>query len=317
MLTSFSTDLNPPSARAEMWRHAIRQFCGDGGLRTVLDSTFRAQVDYGNIGFVRLCRIVTTPVERVVRSARSRQDVFKLVLQERGSGLYEQSGRSAQLTAGQWLMYDGSLPFSLSIREPSERYVLLVPKEAISLRGIRPSAALMRTFPSHSGMGRLMRDHVRSTFEELSANNLEPSSVLADTMVQLLQQSLILNCCEQQRLVRKEVLKSKAKAFISRRLADPHLTIDEVADAVSCSKRNLHRVFQEDEQSVGEFILRLRLQSSQQALISSETAGRSISDIAMSNGFRSAAHFSHAFKQRFGVTPRDFRNSGHNRAAVG
>ena len=38
--------------------------------------------------------------------------------------------------------------------------------------------------------------------------------------------------------------------------------------------------------------------------------GRAVSQIAFANGFEDAAHFSRAFKGRFGRTPRDWRVGG-------
>jgi AraC-like DNA-binding protein len=36
---------------------------------------------------------------------------------------------------------------------------------------------------------------------------------------------------------------------------------------------------------------------------------RTLTEIALSQGFKSPAHFSAAFRQRYGMTPRDYRAS--------
>lgn len=52
----------------------------------------------------------------------------------------------------------------------------------------------------------------------------------------------------------------------------------------------------------------------QRALADAASAGRSITEIAYAAGFSDAAHFSRAFQQRFGTTPRAYRKR-HSLAA--
>ena len=42
--------------------------------------------------------------------------------------------------------------------------------------------------------------------------------------------------------------------------------------------------------------------------------GRSVSQIAIDNGFNDLSHFSKAFRGRFGASPRDYRNMQHTKA---
>ncbi|HEV8315310.1 MAG TPA: helix-turn-helix domain-containing protein, partial [Burkholderiaceae bacterium] len=50
-----------------------------------------------------------------------------------------------------------------------------------------------------------------------------------------------------------------------------------------------------------------RLDACERALAGAGSAGRTITEIAYAAGFSDAAHFSRAFQQRFGMTPRAYR----------
>jgi AraC-like DNA-binding protein len=97
-------------------------------------------------------------------------------------------------------------------------------------------------------------------------------------------------------------------------LRDPHLTLDGIALALNCSKRHLHNAFAGEEDSLAHYILRRRLQACMRDLKNPTLAHRHITDIALSWGFNSSAHFSRVFREHAGLSPSDFRQaaSRHN-----
>ena len=79
--------------------------------------------------------------------------------------------------------------------------------------------------------------------------------------------------------------------------ARPGLSIDQIADALHCGKRNLHKVFSHDGTTISDFIWRLRLERCRDDLAAPTCAWKSITEIAFSWGFNSSTHFSKAFKE--------------------
>lgn len=313
---SFSTVAVPRREKPLLWSHAISRITGDVDAKARLDHAFEGRVDYGSIGYLRICKIATTAAASVVapRRAAAARDVIKLAIQQQGSGWYEQSGRSARLECGCWLAYDSAQPFSLTVPESSERYLLLVPKDMVP--HIDLDAVLLRPFRADVGIGRIMCALVGNAFEEICSQNLEQRWALAGAMMQLIEQALTEQARAPRPASRKEVLRNRAKAFIHCHLRDPRLSVERVAQAISCSKRNLHKVFEEEGSTVGEFILRARLERCRKALLSEEFSARTITEIAMDHGFSSATHFSHAFKDAYGIAPREIRCSADYRTAV-
>jgi AraC-like DNA-binding protein len=96
--------------------------------------------------------------------------------------------------------------------------------------------------------------------------------------------------------------------YIDRHLMDDRLSPESLPRQLRMSRATLYRLFA-DEGGVAAYILGRRLDRCR-ALLAADSAGaRSIGDIAFSHGFASDAHFSRAFRRRFGMTPREARGT--------
>jgi AraC-like DNA-binding protein len=71
--------------------------------------------------------------------------------------------------------------------------------------------------------------------------------------------------------------------------------------------RHLHRIFAAKGCTVTEWIRERRLERCRADLADPRLRERNITDIAFFWGFSDSAHFSHRFRQEFGVSPREFR----------
>jgi AraC-like DNA-binding protein len=116
---------------------------------------------------------------------------------------------------------------------------------------------------------------------------------------------------------RPAAYRAAARSFIEARLADPGLTAAQVAAATGISERHLSRIFAADGTSVPRYVLERRLQLACAMLADSASGGSPparpagsgpvVARVAERCGFTSAAHFSHAFRQRFGQRAGDVR----------
>ena len=101
---------------------------------------------------------------------------------------------------------------------------------------------------------------------------------------------------------------SEALLLMENNLEVP-LAIEEISGAVGVSRRQLDRLFKRFVDSTPQAHYReLRLSRASGLLIQT---GLSITEIALGCGFHSASHLGKFFKQRFGVTPGEFRRSGY------
>ena len=98
---------------------------------------------------------------------------------------------------------------------------------------------------------------------------------------------------------------TQAVILMEANIEEP-LTTDEIARHVGVSRRQLERIFKQYLNSVpSQYYLELRLNRARQML---QQTSKSIIQIGLSCGFSSGPHFSSAYRNCFGVTPREDRN---------
>lgn len=99
------------------------------------------------------------------------------------------------------------------------------------------------------------------------------------------------------------------KQYAAERLADQELTIARVAAANRLSPRQLQRLFEADDTTFSEFLLRKRLENVHAVLIDPRQAHRSVSDIALASGFGDVSYFNRAFRAHYGASPTAIRQA--------
>lgn len=105
---------------------------------------------------------------------------------------------------------------------------------------------------------------------------------------------------------------TQAVLLMEANIEEP-LTTDEIAQQVCVSRRQLERIFKQFLNRVpSQYYLELRLNRARQMLQQTST---SIIQIGLSCGFSSGPHFSSAYRNFFGVTPREDRNLSRAAAA--
>lgn len=98
---------------------------------------------------------------------------------------------------------------------------------------------------------------------------------------------------------------TQAVILMESNIEEP-LTTDEIARHASVSRRQLERIFKQYLNRVpSQYYLELRLNRARQLL---QQTSKSIIQIGLSCGFSSGPHFSSAYRNCFGVTPREDRN---------
>jgi transcriptional regulator GlxA family with amidase domain len=97
-----------------------------------------------------------------------------------------------------------------------------------------------------------------------------------------------------------------ALQLMEANIEDP-LATDEIAGLVGISRRQLERLFRQYLGAMpSKYYLNLRLAKARTQL---QRTSKSVVQISLASGFASAAHFSNAYRDRFGVTPREERRN--------
>jgi AraC-like DNA-binding protein len=166
---------------------------------------------------------------------------------------------------------------------------------------------LVRKLPGRTGIGRLALQFMKSAFDEIPAIVPGAEWEIASAIANLVRLAMLDASGDRVEISLPQVWCDRVKSYIRSRLRDPELSIDQIALALNCTKRYVHKVFQHEGTSVSEFILRMRLDRCWEDLRSPARAGDSITDIAYSWGFNNAAHFSKAFREEFHTSPSSVR----------
>jgi len=248
---------------------------------------------------------------------RTKQDIskiskgyVKILFQIVGECVLMQDGRTAHLCPGQWAIGDCTRPYDLFLTTDNyKQLVVQIPQHLLLSRLPEFETMAARSFSSQTGLGKVTFDLLRSTKNELGLLNPQATPRLAETMIDLLVANL------------REIFKPNGpgsrnstvtlleiKSFIHEQLSNPQLSVDLIANKLNLSKSYIHFLFKEEETTVSRYIWDMRLEKCRNALADIRQIDRNITDIAFFWGFNSVTHFSNAFKARFGLSPRAYRN---------
>jgi AraC-like DNA-binding protein len=90
-------------------------------------------------------------------------------------------------------------------------------------------------------------------------------------------------------------------------LPDPELSLRRVADEEGVSPRYVQKLFASADETFSHYLRTRRLERCRTDLASPQHARLSISEICFRWGFNGSAHFSRAFRDQYGMSPREFR----------
>jgi AraC family transcriptional activator of tynA and feaB len=288
--------------RVALWSDALTAVCGP--LHTEpIGATLDGAMTFGAIGRLQIGHI-TASRHRIGLSpelARAeRHPVAKVIVQTTGESVYEQRGERVTLAPGDGLVYDVSQPHAITSTETTEHFVVIVPHDLVFGRGVRLDRLSAQRFSARTGVGRLAADLIHSTFGELATISPACEDDLAASLL-----SLMFLSFPNETTHATEALRYRIESYIRDQIRDPDLSIDMIASALRCSKRYLHMAFAACDQSITDHIWTARLDGCRGDLARRQDL--TISEIAFAWGFSSSAHFSRAFRKRFGVTPTGYR----------
>ncbi len=242
---------------------------------------------------------------------------YTVLLQVQGESRLGHYGLASTLGAGDVALLNNGAPYMVTLDERSEIVLLRVPLRLLKTylpspeqfcgravrasEGITESAAelmlgicaqLDEGLPPEFGsrIARNLLDLLATAFSIALSNALDGSPVLGDRH-------------------------ARVRLHIEQNLRDPELRPALIAAGLRISPRYLRAIFAAGKESVSAYILRRRLEECARELPDPCLQHLSITDIAFGWGFNSGPHFARSFRSQFGLSPRDFRRLGLERAA--
>ncbi|OAT52434.1 FeaR family transcriptional activator [Kluyvera georgiana ATCC 51603] len=289
------------------WLAKINQVYGHFAARP-LEGDFHGEIDTSYAGSLKLSTVTTRNVNlyRTHQEIRGGNDAwFYTVFQLSGEASIEQDDRQVCLQSGDMTLIDASRPCSILWQLTSRQVSLLLPRQLLENQhrgsGIRVATRLDKSLPMVQLSQRLLQESMSSP--QLSASESEAA---LDAMVCLLRPMLHQQDVQPSR---REKQYQKIIRLIDDAIQEEHLRPEWLASETGMSVRSLYRLFADKGLVVAQYIKNRRLDLCAQSLLSAHDDEK-LTGIGYRWGFSDHSHFSTAFKQRFGMSPGEYRKRG-------
>lgn len=223
----------------------------------------------------------------------------------------EQEGDDGISTsAGGLFVYDASRPSTVEWSDHKVVYLVVRrPMLRAALGQDVPTPSSMMKRLAASPLRSVLRDQILSVARHSMSARADDQTFILSQAAQLAIYALSQQPDEDQDGERPDgAVLSAATAYIEAHLAEPNLSIDQVARAVKCSRATLYRIFSAEGIGVAEYIRDCRLDRAR-ALIERAHPDVPISEIAVRCGIYDTANFSRMFRRRFGLSPSSLREN--------
>ncbi|MBB6096504.1 AraC-like DNA-binding protein [Povalibacter uvarum] len=311
-IETFSSDQVPQTARSRQFQREMeRRFSLGLVVEATSNEPLRTRVTAYSGRRLRFAELEFSPHRTHCSQPRCDAPGRLLIsIHQEGSGLVSQSGRSQQIDAGQMFVLDPSRPFSIETSAVRARSVYL---SADSVRAVLPQLeeVTARRIDLRNGPGRIFASMVDQMFAIAHELDEHATDSLADALPYMLVTALdgadaaSLECSSRLTLLHRH----RIQQFAKEHLRDPRLDAKMIAEGVSLSIRRVYELFNPSSASLMKWVWHERLERCRRDLGTSALRARPIGAIAFAWGFSDICHFSRTFKQRYGMTPREWRTS--------
>lgn len=262
---------------------------------------------------VRLSPIRTNSlqIERLSREPTEiEQDCYFAVLLTSGMYKLEQGGREVFLEEGDMALYDATEWHRITMPEAASKILITIPRHLLNERINSVANLTAKKISAKLGIGAVTSSFIQTTVNQL--NYIDKSSFLdmAEPVLDILTLSLNqLNPSSFQLSGTQSSTLFHVKRYIQKHCDNSELTPEIISQAVGLSVRYINTLFNAEDTSLMRYVTQQRLYLVHRHLSSKSYLHRSITELAMQFGFNNMAHFSRVFKTKYGVSPRQFRES--------
>jgi AraC-like DNA-binding protein len=308
----YSTVGVPARRRTSYWNEVYTSHFAQVTFDPVSRESFEGELRTGVLGPLELARVSyhAANVERTRSHIdRTRERRFSFVLHLRGRGVFTHYGHEALLEEGDFILSDNAEPHHLSLDGPADVIIVRTPTDVLKPYLPSPERLCGLRLPAHEGFTSTAAAMMRSLVDQLE-HGFPPkfSPMIVRNILEVMATSYAM--VFDQGIADCSIVGARrvqARRFIEAHLKEPDLTATAVASALEVSPRYLRMLFAADHETVWGYILRRRLEECARQLANVLWRGQTITEVALTGGFNSAAHFTRAFRKQYGITPRQYR----------
>ncbi|GGE87404.1 helix-turn-helix domain-containing protein [Stappia taiwanensis] len=316
----FSLEGVPPQQRFALWRESISCIFSVEAPREARTEDFRAQLDAHVVGDAAVVRTHTQAQEWERGAGQiARDGMDHIMIQRYEAGTMEVSHRGGTETFAQ----NGLIVFDLA-QEMASRTTdlvnlsLLLPRNVLEPHLKEAGDHHMQVLAGDNPMTRLLQQHMHSLKALAGDMSLTEAAEASAATIALV--AACLNATGPSGHGPEPgigyAFLTRARQVIEDRLADPELTPAQVARLAGVSRTRLYEMF-EPFGGVRSYIRERRLGRALRMLLDKRCRHQPIGAIALACGFLNDSAFSRAFKQRYGMAPRETRSEGSREGSGG
>ena len=308
---SFSTESHPRAERAEAWRDAMGRLglpieglsAGEPAAASVICLTSPLGIEFA---------LVEAGAQTISGRLSGQPAAVWLAVLLHGEATLVTDDLAVGVSTGDIAFGPTGQAAALRLDTRSRLLFVRAPRVALDHRLIKPFNLRVGWLEGSKGVPRILSDLLRGTAEELenlSVDQLRP--------VDLALTEFLAQCLLERGAATSDALDlSTPTAHLQRLcqtietlLPDPDLSLRRVTDEEGVSPRYVQKLFASANETFSHYLRSRRLERCRIDLASPQHARLSISEICFRWGFNGSAHFSRAFREQYGRSPREFRNA--------
>ena len=310
---SFSTEAYLAPDRKDAWRHALASLAlelvhlGDTprffGLVTALRTPHNSEYLY-----------VSSSAQAMALAKCDPASALLLLVIDGAGSIVQRNGPTISFSAGDFVFGPLRARAEFDFEEDFRAVFLRMPRELLAPRLVAPMPAVLTMAHGHSGFAKVFGDLLGSVAANLETLTLDQLRAIEATVMEFLATSVVSDGDVTMLggvTGRRAGVLHRIGQTIERRLAEPELSLANVAHENGMSARNLQKLFETFDKTFSSYLRSRRLERCRDDLSTALLSQLSISEICYRWGFTDPAYFSRTFREHFGVSPREFRKSPH------
>ncbi|MGZ3157974.1 MAG: helix-turn-helix domain-containing protein [Burkholderiaceae bacterium] len=313
---NFSTSTVKSPQKLDAWRDMLSQTFGPLEVSSNSDENFsgafnankRVQLQFNEL------RYSGQKLERTTENiARFDQEYFSLGIPVSGSIFVKQGNREFTIKPGSLFLLNQCLPYKAETTE-DEYHVVNVSIPSSFLLQRAPAIKSLYELPINdsSPRGKLLSTF-KKYFEDGIAQWSESEAMLLrehflDLIVMLMVNDNNSHTSSLETSV-KMAHRERVNAYIKHNHSDPRLSPKTIAIACGVSVSYLHKLFHSFNLQIEDCIYAQRIETCKNLLLDPAQHGKTLQQIAYLAGFNHSSHCSRLFKEKFGMSPTDYKKS--------